>query len=320
MLQLKERIEYQSFFLKALRDFFASEDFSEVLVPPMVPCPGIETHIHPFQVYSSQKKELTSFYLQTSPEFYMKELLSVGMERIYNISHCYRDEPQSEIHRPQFLMLEWYRANKRYDSLMQDCQKLIDFLLSREPEGFKWKYSTPFKLEKRSMREVFSEVLNVDLYDLLDKQNIKEYLQEKKTDLPLPEAELSWEDSFFLLFLNLIEPHLKEYGGLILTEFPAPLAALSTLKKDDPKVCERFELFINGVEIANCFNELTNLSVQRERAKKNLKQKSDLYQYEVPPPNVLYSALEKGLPSSSGIALGVERLAGELIGAPIFYN
>src|SRR5687767_3032706 len=105
---------------QAIRDFFLERGFMDVLTPPMVPNPGMETHIHPFRVWSERGRAPTPFYLHTSPEFCMKELLSEGMERIFTLSYCFRDEPSSPIHRPQFLMLEWYRANARYETIMDD--------------------------------------------------------------------------------------------------------------------------------------------------------------------------------------------------------
>ncbi|MCO4753987.1 MAG: hypothetical protein KC478_05875, partial [Bacteriovoracaceae bacterium] len=111
------RLKYQFALIQAIRNYFTEMGFVDVMTPPMVENPGMETHIHPFEVFSKYKGKSTNQYLHTSPEFHMKELLSLEEEQldnIFNISYCFRDEPSSPIHRSQFLMLEWYRKNERY--------------------------------------------------------------------------------------------------------------------------------------------------------------------------------------------------------------
>jgi lysyl-tRNA synthetase class 2 len=127
-------------------------------------------------------------------------------------------------------------------------------------------------------------------------------------DVPVPEVELEWDDYFFLLYLNKIEPEITKTPLLMIYEFPAPLSALSTLKTQDPRVCERFEVYINGVELCNCFNELTDAEEQKKRFTQQNRLKKKLYKYELPEPKKFYAAMERGLPPSAGIALGVERL------------
>ena len=303
-------------FIQAIRDFFIQRGFTDILTPPMVSQPGIEPHIHPFQVSStfnhfnnsnSSKSHRSSFYLHSSPEFFMKELLSQGMEKIFTLSHSFRDEPSSSIHRNQFIMLEWYRSGAHYTEIMKDCIDLWVYLnerfLNQVPEGI---------FHKMTIAEVFKKHLNIDILNLLEANDLKKVIQKTFPDVPIPEEsdheKMSWDDYFFLLFLNKIEPELKEYPFLILYEFPHHLSALSTLKKEDPRVCERFEIYIEGIELANCFNELCDLEIQKKRAEKDLQLKKELYNYSLPLPKTLFRSLEKGLPSSSGIALGVERL------------
>ena len=132
---------------------------------------------------------------------------------------------------------------------------------------------------------------------------------------------LEIKDYFFLLYLNKIEPVISKYPLLMITEFPAPLSALSTLKKDDPRVCERFEIYINGIELCNCFNELTDAKEQRKRFKLQNELKQKIYKYQLPTPSNFYFVMDKGLPPSAGIALGVERLLYSIfkIDNPFFY-
>lgn len=295
--------------ISTCRHFFLEQGFIETPTPPAVPNPGMEAHLHPFQLLSVKDNKSLPLYLHTSPEFYMKELLSQGFEKIYNISWCFRDEPKSETHRPQFLMIEWYRANKHYHDILKDTLDLIQFTHQKLlEEGLDVIPTLPIK--KVTVNELFRTYLGFSILDFLEVDSIEKLILEKFPELlsEKPKAPWPWEDYFFLIFLNKIEIEFVKYPLLVVDEFPAPLAALSTLKKADPRVCERFEIYLRGIELCNCFNELTELSEQEKRMKDEAKKKMDLYKYELPEPQILYNSLKKGLPPSAGIALGIERL------------
>lgn len=284
----------------------------EVITPPAVENPGMEVHIHPFQVHSTVKNQNLPLYLHTSPEFCMKELLAdpeEKLDQIFQLSYCFRDEPDSPVHRKQFLMLEWYRKNERYEKIMQDVEELINFTIKLGSEkglplrnGLKEK-----KLIKKTMAELFQDEIGIDILMYLDVPSIKTLLKTLPT-VPVPNQELEWDDYFFLIYLNLIEPELKKYPLLLVYEFPSPLSALSTIKKSDPRVCERFEVYVNGTEICNAFNELTDARELRHRFSLQNDLKKKLYGYTLPEPKSFYSVMDKGYPASSGIAMGVERL------------
>lgn len=291
------------------------------MTPPAVENPGMEVHIHPYQLFSVAKKTHIPLYLHTSPEFCLKELLTLKEEdfnNIFSLSYCFRDEPMSPIHRSQFIMLEWYRKNVRYEKIMNDIELLIGDILSSDlPIRQEMKDQ---KLIKKTMRDLFLEVINIDILNYLDKKAIIDLIK-TFPEVPLPTAELEWDDYFFLLYLNKIEPELKKFPLLLIYEFPAPLAALSTIKETDKRVCERFEVYINGVELCNCFNELTDSVEQRKRFQEQSNLKKKLYGYELPSPQNFYQSLEIGLPQCSGVALGVERLLYSLceVENPFFY-
>ena len=298
---------YQFELIQIIRNYFGEQGFLDVLTPPAVENPGMEVHIHPFQLHSVHKKELKPLYLHTSPEFCMKELLSEGFEKIFSLSYCFRDEPTSPIHRPQFLMLEWYRKNERYEQIMKDMEGLISFVLEQgKKKNFPMRFAN-VSMVKKTMQELFQEELKIDILNFLDVPSIKKLLKQFP-EVPVPEMELEWDDYFFLLYLNCIEPKLSKYPVLMITEFPAPLSALSTLKTSDPRVCERFEVYINGIELCNCFNELTDPVEQKKRFAAQNELKKKLYGYELPEPKAFYRTMDKGFPPSAGIALGVERL------------
>lgn len=276
----------------------------------MVTHPGMETHLHPFQIKSAREKKDLPLYLHTSPEFEMKSLLSEGLERIYHLGYCFRDEPSSETHRNQFLMLEWYRAHSHYHEILNDTLDLIEMVRrTLKEQGFPVFES--MNIKKFTVAELFDAHVGIPILDFSDTIDLAQKIQQTHPTLlsQVDENNLwPWEDYFFLLFLNLIEPTFKKGEIVVVDEFPAPLAALSTLHPDKPDVCQRFEIYLSGVELCNCFNELTDLEIQKERFKEEAQKKQMLYQYELGEPKRLYQALERGLPPSSGIALGIERL------------
>jgi len=315
------RLRYQFELIQLIRNFFTQQGFLDVLTPPAVENPGMEVHIHPFQLHSVAKNKLIPQYLHTSPEFCLKELLTDPAEKInklFSLAYCFRDEPDSPIHRSQFIMLEWYRKHERYEKIMSDVEELIQLCLdSNLPVKKELKNQ---KIIKKTMQELFLEILNIDILNFLDVPSIKKLLK-NYPDVPVPNTECEWDDYFFLLYLNKIEPEVSKIPLLLIYEFPAPLSALSTLKAQDIRVCERFEVYINGVELCNCFNELTDKQEQARRFHEQNRLKKKLYQYQLPEPITFYAALNQGLPPSAGIALGVERLLYALcdIKNPFFY-
>ncbi len=255
----------------------------------------------------------------------MKGLLAApneGFNKIFTISYCFRDEPTSPIHRPQFLMLEWYRKDERYERIMDDVEGLIKFCLEQgHKRGMPVRKSMlSQKLVRKTMQELFLEELSIDILQYLDVPSMKELLK-KHPNVPVPTSELEWDDYFFLLYLNLIEPKLTKWPLLLISEFPAPLSALSTLKMSDPRVAERFEVYVGGVELCNAFNELTDLRELKKRFRAQNELKSRLYGYELPEPKEFYGVMERGYPKSAGVALGVERLLHSLfeIENPFYY-
>ena len=285
------------------------------MTPPVVENPGMEVHIHPYQIYSVKKKEKEATYLHTSPEFCMKELLASneGLDQIFTLSYCFRDEPSSPIHRSQFVMLEWYRKNERYEKIMEDIEGLISYAIKEgQKRGLPIRSTlSTQRLVTKTMQELFQEEMGINILDYLDKESIKKLLK-NYPEVPTPASELEWDDYFFLLYLNKIESNLNKYPLLLVKEFPAPLSALSTLKQNDPRVCERFEVYINGIELCNCFNELTDPIEQRNRFSEQNSLKKKIYHYTLPEPSRFYRTMDQGLPSSAGIALGVERLLSSL--------
>ena len=309
-------LKYQFQFIQAMRNHFNSKGFLDVLTPPVTENPGMETHIHPFELYSINSGKRTNKFLHTSPEFFMKELLAKEeFDNIFTINYCFRDEPKSPIHRPQFLMCEWYRKNEQYGVIKDDVIDLVTDLSKKSRElGLPVKESfNKSDFQKTTVSELFQSILKIQILDFLETKELKKLIEKDFKNVPLPISDCSWDDYFFLLLLNEIEPVIAKEKAIFIDEYPAPLAALSTLKPSDARVCQRFELYIRGVEIANCFNELTNFKTQKDRFSFQAKEKKEIYNYSLPNPKRFLKVIENGYPSSSGIALGIERLFASLI-------
>lgn len=286
--------------IQSLRKFFDEHGVREVFTPLARPNPGMEVHLHAFQLHSVHRSERLPFFLHSSPEFAMKKLLTEGMDKIYTLSSCFRDEPVSATHRPEFLMLEWYRKYEPYQAIMQDCREILLRLSNGK-----------LQTQTLTVKELFLKEASLDLDRVGDKQKFHEWITQNHPTLAPNPKELtswSWDDLFFLIFLNIIEPQLKKYPALILKEYPSSQAALAKIKADDPTVCERFELYLSGLEIANCFHEETDHNVIQQRFIAQTKEKKQLYGHELPWPKEFMQTM-KNYPPSSGIALGVERLA-----------
>lgn len=307
---MSNQLTSQFTLLQTLRDFFNQNGFTDVLTPPIVENPGMETHIHPFELMRKISNQQTNLYLRTSPEFHMKEILAnqKNLNDIFTISYSFRDEPSSPIHRNQFIMLEWYRRDAHYSKIMDDVQKLIDYSQTSFVDKGLIQQNIIHTFPQVTVQDIFHNFLGFDILNFLEAKELKNKIKKDFKDVPLPEAECTWDDYFFLLFLNRIEPQLKHYPYLLLKEFPAPLSALSTLSQSDSRVCERFEVYLSGIELCNCFNELTDADELEKRFKKQMLEKQQIYGYTLPWPERFMKVMSEGYPKSAGIALGVERL------------
>lgn len=291
MQQSKELLQKRAQVIQGIREFFWSKDFLETDTPSLVVSPGMEPHIRPVSTARP------GVYLPTSPEFAMKRLLAAGFPRIFQICKSYRDEPKSATHNPEFAMLEWYRANAGYEAIMDDVEALFGFIEK--------KLDLPHKPWLRlSVEEAFRRFAGVEL-----------------TELKAPSNEPgAWDDHFFRIMLNDVEPRLKELGQpVILHSYPASQCALANLYQDERghTWAKRFEVYANGFEIANAFDELTDPAEQRRRFEKDMALRKAIYgdSFPVNPIDEEFLKALGKMPPSAGIALGVDRLVMYFTGA-----
>jgi lysyl-tRNA synthetase class 2 len=317
--------------IKAIRKFFDSEDFHEVETPLLVKSPGTEPYLEVFATRLADERGNTQeAYLLTSPEYAMKKLLVVGLDKIYQVCKSFRNhESFGSTHNPEFTILEWYRSGADYQKIMDDFARLMLFIsqelqnyyqkkdgdfaqtiLSRlhddsvEYLGKKYHLTIPY--QKMTVVEAFAEYLKIDDQQLLDRNKL--FQLAKKKNYPLTAKE-SWDDLFYQLFLNEVEPNLAKIDNpVIIYDYPLSQAALAKKKKNDSRFAERFEVYLAGLELANAFSELTDPHEQEERLKSELVLRKELNKTPYQLDQDFIEALKLGMPESGGIAVGVDRL------------
>jgi lysyl-tRNA synthetase class 2 len=297
--------------LRALRRFFEERDFLEVDTPALQVSPGLEPHLKAFATdwHPPLGEEPRRFYLHTSPEFAMKKLLVAGWPRIFQVAPVFRDGERSDHHHPAFTMLEWYRAGATYRDLMDETADLLAAVGVADP------------VSRLSVAEAFAAMAGIDVLatvpDAGDPDPPADALRAEARRIGVAVGEGDrWDDVFFHVFLDRIEPRLGRDGPVILHDWPACMAALARRSAADPRLCERFEVYWRGVELANAFGELTDPTEQRRRFQHDMDVKEALYGERYPVDEDFLAALDHGLPESAGIALGVDRLVMALTGAP----
>jgi lysyl-tRNA synthetase class 2 len=312
----RARLEARARVLAAIRGFFAAADFLEVETPALQISPGIEPHLMAFATeLVSPGGGRQARHLHTSPEFAMKKLLVAGLPRIFQLAHVFRNGERGATHHPEFAMLEWYRAGASYCDLMDDCEALLRCgLAAAGATAFAWqgRSSDPsLPWQRLSVAEAFHHYCGIDLLATAPdpRHPDRDRLAAAAREVGITAHEKDdWEDIFFRLFLARIEPLLGSPAPTILYDYPIALAALSRAKPEDPRLAERFELYVCGLELANAFGELTDAAVQRARFTADRARKRALYGYDYPEDEDFLAALEHGMPESAGIALGIDRL------------
>ena len=299
----------------AFRLFFARRDFVEVDTATLQVSPGNEAHLHAFGTEAIDNAgERHPLYLHTSPEFACKKLLAAGEKRIACFAHVYRNRERGPLHHPEFTMLEWYRVDETYESLMADSAELM--ALAAETVGairFSWRGREvdPFaEAERLSVAEAFDRYAGIDLLRTVSAsgETDREDLAAQLAHAGIRHAaDDTWADLFSRVLVEKIEPNLGFGRATILYGYPVSEAALARPSAEDPRVAERFELYACGVELANAFGELTDADEQRRRFEMEMREKQRVYGETYPLDEDFLAAL-RHMPQASGIALGFDRL------------
>lgn len=280
---------------RVVRAFFDARRFLEVDTPALVPSPGLDVHLDAFEVPGAG-------YLSTSPEYQMKRLLVGGVPRCFQLARCFRRGEEGDRHNREFVMLEWYRAFADMDDVLRDTEELVRLVAQEisggteiQAGGVTVDVGAPF--ERTTVARAFERYAGID----------------EARALRLAEED---EDRFFRLLVERVEPKIaKSPRPVFVTGYPASQASLARLSPADPRVCERFELYVGGVELCNGFGELTDPVEQRARFVRDQEQRALQGKPVYPVDERFLGALAEGLPRAAGNALGLDRLLCLCLGA-----
>ena len=288
----------------ATRAFFTARGYTEVETPYAVSVPGEEVHLRAFRTEreypDGSRKPL---WQHTSPEFAMKKLLVAGAGPVFQLARVWRNGEGSDLHAPEFTMLEWYRPGAGMDSLIEET---VAYLRAVLPPVVTCRGITTdlSRTERLTVAEAFTRYVGADVLATADDASALATAAGTR----LRENE-TWEDLFFRLLLERIEPQLGREHPTFLTHWPAAQAALARRDPADPRVAERFELFVCGIELANAFVELSDAVEQRSRFETDRDRRHALSGEDWPLDEDFLAALAFGMPQAAGIALGFDRLA-----------
>lgn len=300
--------------LAATRAFFAARGYTEVETPALQVSPGMEPHLKAFStVLEGPDGAAQTLHLHTSPEFAMKKLLAAGAGPIWQLARVWRNGERADTHHPEFSMLEWYRPGAAYTDLIEETRAL---LAAAAAAGigrlrFRGRESDPSDIEVLSVTEAFARFAAIDLDPILRSDGSADLgaMAAAVDRIGVRRvAEDTFEDLFFRVFLERIEPNLGSPHPTVVQDYPISMAALARAKTDDPRFAERFEVYACGLELANAFGELTDATLQRTRFEADQAAKRRLYGFAYPIDEDFIAALEQGLPASAGIALGFDRM------------
>lgn len=292
-----EFLRERSKIISKIRQFFAERDVLEVETPILCQStatdPPIASFVTHYQAVSSA--EAKPVYLQTSPEFPMKRLLAAGSGPIYQISKAFRNGEYGRQHNPEFTMLEWYRPGFTHHQLMAEVLDLLNFIL------------TTANSKKYSYAEIFEYYLNINPHSCSLEQLVSCAKQQGLSDIPgMDEAQR--DDWLNLLMTHSIEPQLDKHTQIFIYDYPASQAALAKIRPENPPVAERFEVYVNGMELANGYHELSDAEEQYQRFLKDNQHRATLGLPQIPIDQRLIAALKQSFPECAGVALGVDRL------------
>lgn len=272
-----EKLKARDALMQSIRAFFHSKGFIEVETPIRMKTPCMELHI--------DAEPSGNRWLRTSPELYHKKLLAQGGQKIFEIGKCFRQGERGDRHHPEYTMLEWYRAGGDYNDMLDDLQRLLVVVGRVTSPGAGWKIFT--------IAEVYEKFAGWNPVENFD------------------------ADRFDFDMVEKIEPNLPKDTPVILKDYPAECCALARLKPDNPKVAERWELYLGGIEIANAYSELTDPDEQRARFEKWGAQRRALGKTVYPIDEEFIRCLAN-MPPSGGCALGIDRLLMAFTGATTF--
>lgn len=290
-----QTLKQRAFLMSIIREYFSGQDVLEVETPILSSAGNTDVNIDSFtsQIINS---DYAKSYLRTSPEFPLKRLLCNGIGDIFEIGKVFRKGETSITHNIEFTMLEWYRIGYDYNQLIQDVTQMFEFVLSA------FKQSIP-DTRILTYKESFKQYLSLDIDSISNTE-----LNKTCMDYYYFGSELTIDEALDYLFATQIQPKLDKKCLTFLTHYPKSQAALSQINPDDRTTALRFEVFYQGYELGNGYQELTDAKEQILRFNQdNAKRVANNQEQMVVDENLIL-AMEKGLPDCSGVAIGIDRL------------
>ncbi len=289
----------------SLRRSFTARGFEEVETPLLVPAAGMEPHINPFRVRflpELDRRHEQTLFLHTSPEYAMKRLLADGCGPVFQICKVFRNGEVAAHHNPEFTLLEFYRPHADYRDIMADLEALLAEAEAVVAPGKQCFRLLPY--ERLTVRDALLRETGIDLRVDADAESLG--TAARRIGVKVEEGA-SFDDAFFQLFLEKVEPKLGLERPTFLIDYPASMAALSRLKPEDPTVAERVELYAGGRELGNGFSELTDPVEQRHRLLEEQRLRASLGREPIPLDEPFLEALAQ-MPPAGGIAVGLDRV------------
>lgn len=290
------------------RAFFAARDVLEVDTPIVVNAPVTDVHIHSARVTLEPAEPAgrrgRTFFLHTSPEYAMKRLLAAGVGDIYQICHVVRALERGRLHNAEFTLIEWYRVGHTLDALMSEVEALVSELLAgARPQTDPAPGPRPCPATRVTYRDAFLSELALDPFTAPLAQ-----LAEHARRAGFEAAACAGRDELLELLMGTVVGPRLGHGGLTFVHgYPASQAALARLDPQDPRAAQRFELYCDGIELANGFHELTAADEQRSRFERDIEERRRLGLPQAGVDERLLAALDSGMPDCCGVALGFDR-------------
>ena len=299
-----ETLKLTARMLQSMRAFFAHRQVLEVDTPVLSTSAISDPHLQSFSTVFLGKP----YFLHSSPEFFMKRLLAAGSGDIYQLCKVFRDDEKGRIHNPEFSMLEWYRSGFDHQNLMDEIEQLIGHLYGEPIIG-----KAPPDIMRISYQQAFINALGVDPLRV-DAAELKSITEKNNIDIPIGMDEHNKDMWLDWLMTQSVAPSFDDKSFTFVFDYPASQAALAKISLQDNRVAHRFELFYGELELANGFFELTDATEQRRRFEYENTLRVQQGMKAMPLDEYLLAALESGLPSCAGVAIGIDRLLMVLLG------
>ena len=285
--------------LREVRTFFAERNFLEVETPVLSADTIVDRHLDPPTAELRGVGPARTLYLQTSPEFAMKRLLAAGWPSLYQTTRAFRQAERGPRHNPEFTIVEWYERGADYERGMQSLSDLCERLLARGPA------------ERVTYAQAFVTRAGIDPHAAtLDelRRTARERLPEAAASFASATAPVDRDAWLDLLLTSLVEPTLGVGRPTILCDYPPAQAALAQVRRGSPDVAERYELYVDGVELANGYHELLDPAALEARNEENHRLRAADGKPALPTESRLLEAMRSGLPPCAGCALGFDRV------------